>query len=134
MLTCSPSRSRILIIGDTFYCNNVDLILFQCLSHKEEERIFNDFQSEVCSGHLSRMEINYKILCTLIFKYYNQVIKKCNPCQVIKKKMHAHPTLLHLFMNNDPFENGVLISCNVIQFPWEAISTLLWPCITLQSG
>ena len=45
-----------LILNDTLYHRGIDSILQQCLTHKEVERVLNDFHSGACGGHLFGME------------------------------------------------------------------------------
>jgi hypothetical protein len=38
-----------------------------------------------------------------MFKYCIKVINKCHPCQVFTRKMHLHPSPLHLVITVGPF-------------------------------
>ena len=74
-----------LIVGDTLYHRGVDIVLRQCVIHKEAEKIMNDCHSGACGGHLSRLATSQKILCAgyfwpTIFKDCIFAIKKCHPC------------------------------------------------------
>lgn len=88
------------IIDNTLYHQGGDCILRHYLTHEEAEKTLNDFHAGACGGHLSGLETSHKILHAgyfwpSIFKDCVEAIKKCHPCQIYTKKMHAHPTLLH---------------------------------------
>ena len=62
-----------LIISDALYHHGVDIVLCQCVTHGEAEKIINDCHSGACGGHLSGLATTQKILhvgyfCPLIFK------------------------------------------------------------------
>lgn len=97
------NSKKYVIIGETLYNCGIDYILRRCLTHEEEERILNDFHNGACGGHLSGLATTQKILRTgyfwpIIFKDCMNAIKKCHPCQVFTKKMHAHPAPMFPFI------------------------------------
>lgn len=55
--------TRYLIIGDVLYYQGFDLLLRQCLTHKEVEQILNDCQNGAYGSHLSRMETTKNFFC-----------------------------------------------------------------------
>ena len=88
-----------LIIGDTLYHRGVDSILRHCLTLEEAEVVLNDCHSGSCGGHLSRLATTQKLLRVgyfwpSIFKYCVELVKRCHPCQVYTRTMHAHPAPL----------------------------------------
>lgn len=97
-----------LIVDDSLYHRGVDTVLRQCIIHEEAERIMNDCHSGACGGHLSGLATAQKILhpgyfWPTIFKYCISTVKKCHPCQIFSRKMHAHPAPLHPAVVVGPF-------------------------------
>jgi hypothetical protein len=84
-----------LIIADTLYQRGVDSILRRCLKFEEVDVVLNEFHSGACGGHLFGLETTQKNLRTgyvwpMIFKDCVEAVKKCRPCEIFTKKMHAH--------------------------------------------
>ena len=70
--------------------------------------MLNDFHGGACDGYLSRLSTTQKILrardfLPSIFKYCINEVKKCHPCQVFKRNMHSHLSLLHSIITVGPF-------------------------------
>jgi hypothetical protein len=90
------------------YHHRVDLILRQCLTHEEVEKVMHDYHSGAYGGHLpSLLATIQKVMRSRyfwlsIFKYFVEVVRKCHPYQVFMNKSHAHPTHLHLFITIGP--------------------------------
>ena len=99
---------RYLIIGDTLYRRGIDLVLRRYLVHEEAEKVLNDFHARACGDHLSGWETTQKILHAgyfwpILFKDCINVIKRCHPCQIYTRKMHAHPAPLDPVVTMGPF-------------------------------
>ena len=102
------NSKKYVIIGDTLYNRGIDCVLCRCLTHKEVEKGLNDFHSGACGGHLSGLATTQKILRAgyywpTIFKDCMNVVKKCHPCQVFTKNMHACLALLFPIIDVGPF-------------------------------
>lgn len=41
-----------------FYCQGVDVVLHQCLTHEDTEKVLNDCYNRTCGGHLFGMAIS----------------------------------------------------------------------------
>jgi hypothetical protein len=97
-----------LILDDTLYRRGVDCILRRCLTHQEAIIVLNDFHTEACGGHLSRLATAQKILgagyfwLTLI-KDCIESFKKCHSCQIFSQKMRAHPSPMFPVITVGPF-------------------------------
>ena len=73
-----------LVFYDTLYHRGVDSILCQCLTHKEDEVLVNDFHGGACGGHLFGLSTSQNILracffLPLIFKDCVNAVKQCHP-------------------------------------------------------
>ena len=51
-----------LIINDTLYQRGVDMVLGQCLTHEETEKVLNDCHNGAYGGHLYGLATTQKIL------------------------------------------------------------------------
>ena len=96
------------IVGDTLYRRGADSIFRQCITHKEAERVLNDYHYEACGGHMSRYATTQNILragyfWSSLFKYCIIAVRKCHNCQIFDRKMRAPPAPLHLIIVVDPF-------------------------------
>jgi hypothetical protein len=74
-----------LIIGDTLYCQGIDIVLRHFLNHEEVEQVLNDSHHGACGDHISGMVTTQKILLVgyffpSIFKDLIEAIKKCPAC------------------------------------------------------
>lgn len=97
-----------LIVGDTLYCQGVDMLLCRCLVHDEVERVLNDCHARACGGHLFGLATAHKILRAgyfwpTIFKYYVEAVKRCHLCQIFTRKMRAPPAPLFPVITVGPF-------------------------------
>ena len=108
-----------LMLNDTLYHCGIDSILWQCLTHEEDEMVLNDFHYGACGGHLSGMATAQKILHAgyfwpSIFKDYREAVNKYPPCQHFYPKKCTHPALLHHVILVGPFSKwGIdFMHCN----------------------
>ena len=44
-----------LIVGETLYHHDIDMILQRCITHEEAEKVLNDFHSGAFGGHLTNL-------------------------------------------------------------------------------
>jgi hypothetical protein len=107
-----------LIIGDTLYLHDIDIILRRCLTHQEVEQVLNDCHLRACGSHLSGMAIAQFFLRVDYFGLpYSKIalrpLKNSHPVRSFRRK-HV-PTQLHFIPLSllAPLPNGVSISCNV---------------------
>ena len=101
-------ENNYLFIYNTLYRQGGDCIIRLCLTREEAEKILNDCHAKEFCGHLSSLGTTQKIMHVgyfwqSIFKDCVKVVKRCHPCQIYTKKMHAHPSPLHPIVIVGPF-------------------------------
>lgn len=94
--------------NNTLYHRGGDCTLCHCFTHEEAEKTLNDYHARECGGHLSRIATTQKIMHARyfwpsIFKDCVKAFKKCHPCQIYMRNMHAHHAPLHPVMAIGPF-------------------------------
>jgi hypothetical protein len=97
-----------LILDDMLYRRGVDCILCRCLTHEEAVIMLNDFHTEACGGHLSRLETTQKnlrvgYLWSTLIKDCIELIKKCHLCQIFSQKMRADLSPMFPIITVGPF-------------------------------